>query len=171
MFENIKNKKSPIGVDLINAKLITEQQLNEALTYQKNHPDLKLGEVVDVLNLCDKRQLLETISKKLDIKAVVLDENTDIDYTKFLSRDTVINLKAFPFELDGNTVKVAFTDPADIKTVESVKLQLLQKGLEMEKYLTLYSMIMSQVRSVKNVQDEYVDTNEKDTTVLVDNIV
>jgi len=32
-------------------------------------------------------------------------------------------------------------------------------------------MIMNQVRSVKNVQDDYVNTNEKDTTVLVDNIV
>lgn len=171
MFENIKNKNNPIGVDIVNSKLITEQQLNEALTYQRNHPDLKLGEVVDVLNMCDKRQLLEVLSKKLDIKAVVLDESTDIDFTKFLSRDTVINSKAFPFELDGTTIKVAFADPLDTKAVESVKLQLLKKGLEMEKYLTLYSMIMNRVRSVKNVQDEYVDTNEKDTTVLVDNIV
>jgi len=171
MFENIKNKKTPIGVELVNSKIITEQQLNEALTYQKNHPDLKLGEVVDVLNMCDKRLLLEVLSKKLDTKAVVLGENTNIDYTKFLSRDTVINSKAFPFELDGTTIKVAFADPGDEKIVESVKLQLLQKGLQMEKYLTLYSMIMNQVRSVKNVQDEYVDTSEKDTTVLVDNIV
>ncbi len=171
MFENIKNKKNPIGVDIVNSKLITEEQLNEALTYQKNHPELKLGEVVDVLNMCDKRQLLEVLSDKLNIKAVVLDENTNIDYTKFLSRDTVINSKAFPFGVDGTTVKVAFADPSDERAVDSVKLQLLKKGLEMEKYLTLYSMIMNQVRSVKNVQDEYVDTSEKDTTVLVDNIV
>lgn len=171
MFENIKNKNNPIGVDIVNSKLITEEQLNEALTYQKNHPELKLGEVIDVLNLCDKRQLLEVLSKKLDIKAVVLDENTNIDYTKFLSRDTVINSKAFPFELEGTTIKVAFADPMDAKLVQNVKLQLLKKGLQMEKYLTLYSMIMNQVRSVKNVQDEYVDTSEKDTTVLVDNIV
>lgn len=171
MFENIKNKNNPIGVDIVNSKLITEQQLNEALTYQKNHPELKLGEVIDVLNMCDKRQLLEVLSKKLDIKAVVLDENMNIDYTQFLSRDTVINSKAFPFELEGTTIKVAFADPLDTKAVESVKLQLVKKGLEMDKYMTLYSMIMNQVRNFKSVQDEYVDTNEKDTTVLIDNIV
>lgn len=171
MFENIKNKKNPIGVELLNAGLITQDQLNEALAYQKNHPELKLGEVVDVLNMCDKRQLLEVLSEKLDIKAVVLDENINIDYTKFLSRDTVVHSKAFPYEINGTTVKVAFADPLDERVVDSVKLQLLKKGLEMEKYLTLYSMIMNQVRNVKNVQDEYVDTNEKDTTVLVDNIV
>lgn len=171
MFENIKNKKNPFGVDLINSGLITEQQLTEALTYQKNHPEMKLGEIVDVLNMCGKVELLKLLAEKLDVKPVALKDDIDIDYTKYLSRDTVINLKAIPFKVSGNTIKVAFADPADEKAVESVKLQLINKGFEMEKYLTLYSMIMNLVRNVKNVQDDYVNTNEKDTTVLVDNIV
>lgn len=41
----------------------------------------------------------------------------------------------------------------------------------MEKYFTLYSMIMEQIQDVKNVNDKFVDTKEKDTTVLVDNII
>ena len=171
MFENIKNKKNPIGVDMVNSGIITEDQLNEALAYQKNHPDKKIGEIVDILNMCDKTRLLEVISEKLGIRAVVLDKNIDIDYAQYLSRDTVINSKAFPYEVNGTTVKVAFADPSDEKNVDSVKLQLLNKGFQMEKYLTLYSMIMNQVKSVKNVQDDYVNTDEKDTTVLVDNIV
>ena len=171
MFESIKNKKNPLGIELVNAGLITEAQLDEALAYQKNHPDMKIGEIIDVFNMCDKLKLLEVLSEKLDVKAVILDENIDIDYTQFLSRDTVINNKAFPYSVNNGVVKVAFADPADEKVVDSVKLQLLNKGMQMEKYLTLYSMIMNQVKSVKNVQDDYVDTNEKDTTVLVDNIV
>ena len=171
MFENIKNKKNPFGVDIVNEGLITEEQLNEALVYQKNHPNLKIGEIIDVLNMCDKNELLKLLAEKLDAKPIVLNDDITIDYTKYLSRDTVVNAKAFPFKVEGSTVKVAFADPADNKAVDSVKLQLLNKGFEMEKYLTLYSMIMNQVRNVKNVQDDYVDTNEKDTTVLVDNIV
>lgn len=171
MFESIKNKKNPIGVELVNAGLITEQQLDEVLSYQKNHPELKIGEIVDILNLCDKTRLLEVLSEKLDVKAVVLDDKIDIDYNTLMSRDTVINSKAFPFEINGSTVKVAFANPTDKNDVDSVKLQLLNKGFEIEVYLTLYSMIMGQVRNVKNVQDKYVDSSEKDTTVLVDNIV
>lgn len=171
MFESIKNKKNPIGVELVNAGLITEQQLDEVLSYQKNHPELKIGEIVDILNLCDKTRLLEILSEKLDVKAVVLDDKIDIDYNTLMSRDTVINSKAFPFEINGSTVKVAFANPTDKNDVDSVKLQLLNKGFEIEVYLTLYSMIMGQVRNVKNVQDKYVDSSEKDTTVLVDNIV
>lgn len=171
MFENIKNRKNPIGIEMVNAGLITQTQLDEVLMYQKNHPELKVGEIVDVLNMCDKKDLLKLLSDKLGVRAVVLNDNEDIEYTQYLSRDTVVNNKAFPYEVDGTTVKVAFADPADAKSVDSVKLQLLNKGFEMEAYLTLYSMIMNQVKSVKNVQDEYVDSNEKDTTVLVDNIV
>ena len=171
MFENIKNKKNPFGVDLINAGLITEEQLNEALVYQKNHPELKIGEIVDVLNMCDKKKLLHVLAEKLGVKPIELNSDMGIEYTDYLSRDTVVHAKAFPFKVSGNTVKVAFADPADQKAIDSVKLQLLNKGYEMEKYLTLYSMIMNQVRNVKNVQDEYVNTDEKDTTVLVDNIV
>ena len=171
MFENIKNKKNPFGVDLINSGLITEEQLNEALAYQKNHPELKIGEVVDVLNMCDKKRLLHVLAEKLGVKPIELNDDINIEYTDYLSRDTVVHAKAFPFKVSGNTVKVAFADPADQKAIDSVKLQLLNKGFEMEKYLTLYSMIMNKVRNVKSVQDEYVDTDEKDTTVLVDNIV
>lgn len=171
MFENIKNKKNPIGVELINRGLLTEGQLDEAIKYQKDHPELKLGEVIDVLNLCDKDKLITTIAEKIGQKFVKLEDVVDIEYTEILPRDVVVNNKAFPFAIDGNNVKVAFSDPLDEKKVEEVKLLLMNKGFGMDKYFTLYSMIMGQVQSVRNVQDKFVDTDEKDTTVLVDNIV
>ena len=171
MFESIKNKKALLGTELVNNGLITQEQLDEALAYQRNHPELKIGEVIDTLNMCDKAQLLNVIADKLQLKPIIIDDSFNLDYTKLLSRDTVINSKALPFEIEGTKAKVAFADPENIKVVESVKLQLLNIGLEMEKYVTLNSMIIDKVKNVKNVQDKYVDTNEKDTTVLVDNII
>lgn len=171
MFENIKNKKNPLGVELINAGLLTEETLDQALKYQKQHPELKIGEIVDILNLCPKEELLEVLAKKLGERAVILENNVDIDYLAYMSRDTVINNKAFPFSVSGNVIKVAFADPTNLQVVDTVNLQLLAKGLEMEKYVTLYSMIMNQVKNVKSVQDKFVNTDEKDTTVLVDNII
>ncbi len=171
MFENIKNKRNPLGVELVNAGVITEDALDQALKYQKEHPDLKIGEIVDILNLCPKEQLLEVLSKKLGERAVILENNVDIDYAAYMSRDTVVRNKAFPFSVSGNVIKVAFADPTNLEVVDTVRLQLLAKGLEMEKYVTLYSMIMNQVKNIKNVQDKFVNTDEKDTTVLVDNII
>lgn len=171
MFENIKSRRSPLGTELINKGLITEKQLDEVLNYQKDHPEFKIGEVVDVLNMCDKKRLLSVVAEQLKQKSVDLSQGISIEYTEFLPRDVVINNKAFPFAIDGTTVKVAFSDPLDEKATNEVKLLLVNKGFQMEKYYTLYSMIMEQIQDVKNVQDKFVDTKEKDTTVLVDNII
>lgn len=171
MFENIKNKNNPLGVELVKSGIITETQLEDALKFQKSHPDMKLGEIVDNQNMCGKDELLSLLSKKLGEKAVKLDSTLDFDYKQYITRDSVISNKAMPFGIDGNTVKVAFSDPQDKEAVENVRLQLISKGFQMEKFITLHSMIMACVKKVKNVQDKYVNTDEKDTTVLVDNII
>lgn len=171
MFENIKSRRNPLGTELINKGIITEKQLEEALNYQKEHPEFKIGEIVDILNMCDKKKLLLTIAEQLKQKYVDLSKGISIEYTEFLPRDVVINNKAIPFAIDGTTVKVAFSDPLNERLTNEVKLLLVNKGFQMEKYFTLYSMIMEQIQDVKNVQDKFVDTKEKDTTVLVDNII
>jgi type IV pilus assembly protein PilB len=171
VFENIKNKKNPLGIELVNSGIVTQDQVDEALKYQKDHPNFKLGEVIDILNMCDKERLLRMLADKLGFGAVVLDPNSTFDYSELLSRDTVINSKAFPYSVEGSVVKVAFADPSDEVLVENVKLQLLNRGYQMEKYITLYSMIMDRAQSVKNVQDKFVDSSEKDTSILLDNIV
>lgn len=171
MFENIKSRKNPLGAELVNKGLITDKQLEDALNYQKDHPEFKLGEVIDILEMCDKKKLLKVIAEQLKQKSVDLNKGISIDYTEFLPRDVVINNKAFPFAIDGTTVKVAFSDPLDDKATTEVKLLLVSKGFQMEKYFTLYSMIMEQIQDVKNVENKYVNTKEKDTTVLVDNII
>ena len=97
MFENIKNKRNPLGVELVNAGVITEDALDQALKYQKEHPDLKIGEIVDILNLCPKEQLLEILSKKLGERAVILENNVDIDYATYEAHTTfgVIGVKVW----------------------------------------------------------------------------
>ena len=171
MFENIKSRKNPLGTELVNKGIITDKQLDEALNYQKEHTEFKLGEIIDILDMCDKKLLLKAVAEQLKQKSVDLSKGISIDYTEFLPRDVVINNKAIPFAIDGTTVKVAFSDPLDDKATTEVKLLLVSKGFQMEKYYTLYSMIMEQIQDVKNVENKYVNTKEKDTTVLVDNII
>ena len=171
MFENIKSKKNMLGIELTNKGMITQEQLDEALKYQKDHSEFKLGEVIDILNMCDKKELLSIVGEQLKIRSVNLQEISLIDYSEFLPRDVIINNKAIPFAIDGTTVKVAFSDPLDEKKVEEVKLLLLNKGFQIEKYYTLYSMIMGEIQDVKNVENKFVDSSEKDTTILVDNII
>lgn len=46
MFENIRSKNNPIGVEFIKKGLLTEAQVDRVLNYQKDHRDLKFGELV-----------------------------------------------------------------------------------------------------------------------------
>lgn len=171
MFENIKSKKSPIGIEFIKRGLLTENQVDRVLDYQKEHKDLKFGEIVDILDMCDKKALLDVLSYKIQIKGVMLDNELAINPVKYLPRDIIINYRVIPFSVSGNKLKVAFADPQNSARVKEIELLLMNQGYEMEIYVTLYTSIMKQVSDVRTVETTYVDKEEKDTTKLVDNII
>ena len=62
MFENVREKNNPIGVELIKKGLLTQSQVERVLDYQKNHRDMKFAEIVDVLDMCDKTELLNALA-------------------------------------------------------------------------------------------------------------
>lgn len=171
MFENVKIKKNPIGVEFIKRGLLTENQVDRVLQYQKEHKDLKFGEIVDILDMCDKDALLEALSDKVEVNPVKLEDVLKINPVKYLPRDVIINYKVMPFDIEGNTLKVAFADPQNATKVKEVELLLMNAGYSMEVYITLYTSIMKQIEDIRTVQTTYVDKEEKDTTKLIDNII
>lgn len=171
MFENVKIKKNPIGVEFIKRGLLTEVQVDRVLQYQKEHKELKFGEIVDILDMCDKDALLDALSDKVQVNPVMLEHNLKINPVKYLPRDVIINYKVMPFDIDGNTLKVAFADPQNASKVKEVELLLMNAGYSMEIYITLYTSIMKQIEGIRTVETTYVDKDEKDTTKLIDNII
>lgn len=171
MFENVKARKNPIGAEFIKRGLLTEVQVEKVLSYQKEHKELKFGEVVDILDMCDKSELLDTLAYKIQVTPVMLDEKLSINPVNFLPRDIIINYKVIPFELEGTTLKVAFADPLDSIRVKEIELLLINQGYTMEVYITLYTSIMKQIESVKAVETKFIDSDEKDISKLIDNII
>lgn len=171
MFENVKIKKNPIGIEFIKRGLLTESQVDRVLQYQKEHKDLKFGEIVDILDMCDKEALLQTLSEKVQVNPVFLEKDLKINPVKYLPRDVIINYKVMPFEIEGNTIKVAFADPQNPTKVKEVELLLMNAGFQMEIYITLYTSIMNQIENIRTVETTFVNKEEKDTTKLIDNII
>ncbi len=171
MFENIRSKNSPIGIEFIKKGLLTEAQVDRVLEYQKDHRELKFAEIVDILDMCDKNQILDTLSEKIRVTPVMLDSELDVNPILYLPRDIIINYKVLPFDIEGNVLKVAFSDPLNASRVKEVELLLMNQGYDMEIYVTLYTSIMKQISSIKTVGTKYVDKEEKDTAKLVDNII
>src|SRR5574344_1135545 len=113
MFENIKSRKSPIGIEFIKRGLLTEGQVDRVLEYQREHKELKFAEIVDVLDMCNKQKLLEILSEKIKVTMEPLEGDLDINPVEYLPRDIIINYRVIPFDLVGKTLKVAFSDPLD----------------------------------------------------------
>lgn len=171
MFENVRAKNSPIGVEFIKKGILTEAQVDRVLEYQKDHKDLKFGEIVDILDMCEKQQILDILSDKIKVSPVMLDGDLDVNPVQYLPRDIIINYRVIPFDIDGNTLMVAFSDPMNVNRVKEVELLLMNQGYGMEVYVTLYTSIMKQISNIKTVGTQYVDKEEKDTSKLIDNII
>jgi type IV pilus assembly protein PilB len=171
MFESVKAKKNPIGLEFIKRGLLTETQVSRVLEYQKDHRDLKFGEIVDILDMCDKSLLLEVLAMKLQLEGVMLDGELSIEPTQYLPRDVIINYRALPFAINGKKLDVAFAAPQDDQKVKEIELTLMNAGYEMVTYVTLYTSIMKQIGNVRNVENKFVDKDEKDITKLIDNII
>lgn len=171
MFESVRARNNPIGIEFIKRGLLSEAQVDRVLEYQKDHKELKFAEIVDILDMCDKSQILDTLAEKIKVTPVMLDGELEINPVQYLPRDIIINYKVLPFDIEGNTLKVAFSDPLNANRVKEVELLLMNQGYDMEIYVTLYTSIMKQISNIKTVKTKYVDKEEKDITKLIDNII
>ena len=164
-------QKQPIGIELAKRNLITVQDINRALDYQKSHPGKKLGDIINILNLCDSEKLIEAIGEILDEKAILLKESDiKINVKDYISLDIIKKNKAIPFEEESGKIKVCFADTSNKRAIETIRLLLLNKGLVMEKYITFESNIDKIVKSIEGVSSETINPNA-DITGLVDSII
>ena len=164
-------KRQPIGIELVKRGIVTEEDIEKALDYQKPHPRKKLGDIIDILGLCDSHVLINAIGEILDEKAMYLLEN-DIrtNLLEYISLDLMKQNKAIPFEIASGRIKVCFADTSNKKSVEVIRLLLLNKGLVMDKYITFESNIERILDSLEGVASDNINVNS-DISGLVDSII
>ena len=163
--------KQPLGIELVKRGIVSEDDIEKALDYQKMHPRKKIGDILNILKLCDPNILISAIGEILDEKAIYLQENDiRVNILEYLSLDIAKQNKAVPFDIVAGKVKVCFADTSNRKSVETVRLLLLNKGLIMEKYITFETNINSVLDSLEGVASDNIDTNA-DVSGLVDSII
>lgn len=164
-------KRQPIGIELVKRGIVSEEDIEKALDYQKTHPRKKLGDIIDILGLCDSHILINAIGEILDEKAIYLLENDiRINVLEYISLDLMKQNKAIPFEIASGKIKVCFADTSNRKSVEVIRLLLLNKGLVMDKYITFESNIEKILDSLEGVASDNINVNS-DISGLVDSII
>lgn len=164
-------RRGPIGIELVRRGLVTEEDINKALDYQMQNPNKKIIEIINTLHLCDEYQLIEALGDILDEKSLILTkDDINLNIADYISMDVARQNKAIPFDIIGNKIKVCFADTLNRRSVDTVRLILLNKGLIMERYITFEKNINDILESLEGVATETINSNT-DTTGLVDSII
>ena len=164
-------KRQPIGIELVKKGVVKEADIEKALDYQKTHPNKKIGDILDILKLCDSDILINAMGEILDEKAIYLQEkDVRIDALEYISLDIMKQNKAIPFEIASGKIKVCFADTSNKRSIEVIRLLLLNKGLVMEKYITFETNIEKIIESLEGGVSDNINTNA-DISGLVDSII
>ena len=119
-----KNVYSRVGEMLINKGLLTQEQLDEALQYQKTE-GLKLGRALIELGFITKDDFLTVLSEQLNVDIATGDMMVNIspDVIYKIPQEVALKYNVLPIKFDSKTEKlyVATEHPEDIILLENLK--------------------------------------------------
>ncbi len=170
-------KSLRIGDLLLSKGIITEEQLSNALTEQKNE-NIKIGEALISLGYVSQDTLNDVLCQQLDIEYVDL-RKTEIDETAvhMVGEAVVRKYLALPFSIDkkqANVLNVAMENPMDIMAIDDISIitgmtvmPFLSSANEISTVIDKFygkSQAMAVAEQFKQEQQSYNDTEEEDTT-------
>lgn len=144
-------KKIRMGDLLVNSGVITEEQLQKALSMKGNR---RLGEVLVDEGMASEEAIAQTLSSQLgydivDLQNVVIAE----DVISLVPANILERYKVVPFEYaqdNMNVLRVAMSNPTDLAAIDDITLVT---NLQVEP-------VISTVRSIMMALDKYVGNAE-----------
>ncbi len=116
-------KRIRIGDLLVAAGAITDEELQEAIAYQKEK-GIKLGQALVEMGMISQELLNLTISQQLGIDYIELRScKLEEEVLRLIPEKEVMRYRAVPVEIDEynpNVLKVAMSDPMDILAIDDL---------------------------------------------------
>ncbi|ELY1988717.1 Flp pilus assembly complex ATPase component TadA [Vibrio harveyi] len=119
-----------LGDLLVEEGIVSEEQIQQALSAQ-NSTGQKLGDALIDLGFISEKQMLEFLSQQLGLPLIDLSRAPiDADAVQVLPEVHARRLRAMVVARNGDTLRVAMSDPADLFTQESLMNLLGEYDLE-----------------------------------------
>lgn len=138
-------KRVRIGDVLIEDKLITEEQLNEALAAQKEKGTL-LGETLIELGYIKEEALAQELEKHLEVEYVDLSKaEVDEKAVRMITEPLARKYRLIPVyfsDVDPNILKVAMADPQDFQAIDDISIIT---GLQVDPVISTMPQIEAQI--------------------------
>lgn len=119
----METKNIRIGDILINAGFIKEEQLQEALAYQKVDKSKRLGAILVDYGYVTEAQLLTALSRRLNVPVLDLkDTAIDLEAAGKIPQNIAFKYTLLPIAEENNHLIVAMNDPLDFYAIEDLRL-------------------------------------------------
>ncbi len=110
-----------LGEILIKESLITSEQLQKALDYQK-HNGGRLGSVLMKLGFVTDDEITGVLSRQYGVPSINLKYyEVDAAVIKLIPQDTAIRYQIVPLSRVGSTLTIAMTDPTNVFAMDDIK--------------------------------------------------
>lgn len=164
--------KMRLGDLLVHESVITEEQLLQALSAQKQ-TGRKLGQALQDLGFVTEQGLLTFLAQQLNIPLLDISrKKIDADIVKLVPEVQARRLKALPLEDRGDRILIGMSDPADLSVVDTLST-ILPKPIELaivpesqlyHAFDTYYRRTEEIASFAQALASEYEDEDEFDLT-------
>ncbi len=174
-----------LGYRLVEAGIITENQLAEALEIQKTSKNL-LGTILTQLGYCTEDEIAKVLAKKTGYKYVSINEiGFNAEVANYITPEIALRNNVLPLYKDEKTLYVAMKNPNDIITIDNLRLMtgmeicpVVVPDMELAAAIENFSN-MSSMESFDEEDDalieqngsEELDLDDKPAVMLVNQVI
>lgn len=180
----ISYKNTPIGEVLKEYGYITEEQIQQALTYQKENRGKRLGNIMIELGFITEEQMLDALARRLQLEHVSMPEvSVDIKAVEKIPQQLArqYGILAVGVNEESNHLKVLTNDPMNFYGLEDVRqmtgaeleIVLVEKAPLQEAIQYYYSEVAAKaaaktanVSMTPQVEEIQVDEGDGDTPII-----
>ncbi|NOY54063.1 MAG: type IV-A pilus assembly ATPase PilB [Deltaproteobacteria bacterium] len=147
-----------LGALLMNAHLISEDQLQQALAKQKKEGG-RLGSNLVQMGFVQEDNLISFLSQQYGIPSVdVTNFEIDPEVVKLIPSEVAQKYMIMPINRTGSTLTIAMVDPSNVFAIDDVK------------FMTGYNVepVVASEGSIKQAIDQYYDSADMLQTVMQD---
>ena len=157
--------KVVLGQVLLDKGIVTQEQLNDAIRWQKTHPVEDLGDILLGRGIINESQLLELYAEKMNTAFVEKDLVVrKPEVLKLVTENIATRHCIMPIDIKDNKIVVAMSNPNDMSAIEDIKLTA---KMEVSPLLTSKANIESAIdRYYKNAA-VFLNKEEKSNISLV----
>ena len=145
-FEISNNDNNGLGEYLIEKGIITEMQLKEALDYQVENSNKKIGEILYEIDILGDNEILVELAEYMKVDYVFLHDRVyPLNLQKRFSKKIMIEELFVPFELSGNVISIAISDINNVEFKE--KIEKIVKEGDINYYVVFYLSLPTMIKN------------------------